>query len=161
MAETRYWLFKSNVKFDTFNTLLECENRTKAWAGVRNFQTRKLIRDDIKVGDRILFYHSSAPLLAVVGTARVVREAYPDYFAWDKSSHFYDPQSDPNDPTWLMVDIQAEQEFARPVTLREIKANPKLQGMMVVKRGMRPSIQPVSKEEWDVIVELGMGGLET
>ena len=157
MAETRYWLFKSNVKYDTFDTLLKSENQTMAWAGVRNYQTRNNIRDEIRLGDRILFYHSSARPLAVVGTARVVREAYPDHTAWDKSSHFYDPKSNPDDPTWLMVDIQAEREFARPITLQEIKANPKLQGMMLVKRGVRLSIQPVSKEDWEVIVGLGTG----
>ena len=157
MAETGYWLFKSNVKYDTFDTLLKSENQTMAWAGVRNYQTRNNIRDEIRLGDRILFYHSSARPLAVVGTARVVREAYPDHTAWDKSSHFYDPKSNPDDPTWLMVDIQAEQEFSRPITLQEIKANPKLQGMMLVKRGVRLSIQPVSREDWDVIVGLGTG----
>ena len=156
MPEPRYWLFKSNVKYDTFDTLLESENRTKAWAGVRNYQACKIIRDEIKVGDRILFYHSSAPLLAVVGMARVVRGAYPDHFAWDRSSEFFDVNSNPTNPTWLMVDIQADQEFARPITLQEIKDNPKLQGMMVVKRGVRLSIQPVDKADWDVIVGLGM-----
>ena len=158
MAETHYWLFKSKVSVDTFDNLLKAQNRTMAWAGVRNAQARNFVRDKIQMGDGVLFYHSSTRHPAVVGTAWVVREAYPDHTAWDKSSHFYDPKSNPDDPTWLMVDIQAEQEFSRPITLQEIKANPKLQGMMLVKRGVRLSIQPVSKEDWDVLIELGMEG---
>ena len=156
MAETRYWVFKSKVSVDTFDKLLNAANRTMAWAGVRNAQARNLIRDKIQTGDGILFYHSSTSRPEVVGTARVVKRAYPDHFAWDATSRFFDPKSNPDSPTWLMVDIQADQEFARPVTLQEIKQNPKLQGMMLVKRGVRLSIQPVTKEDWDEIIALGM-----
>ena len=102
-------------------------------------------------------YHSSTRRPAVVGTAKIVSEPYADYFAWCPSSPFYDPKSNPDAPTWLMVDIQADQEFSRPVTLQEIKQNPKLQGMMLVKRGVRLSIQPVTREDWDEIVGLGTG----
>ena len=115
------------------------------------------MRDEMKAGDGVLFYHSSAKPTAVMGTATIVREAYPDHTAWEEGAKYYDPKSNPDDPTWLMVDIQADQEFARPITLQEIKANPKLQGMMLVKRGVRLSIQPVSKEDWEVIVGLGTG----
>ena len=160
MAETRYWLLKCNVKYDNFDKLLAAENRTMAWMGVRNAQARNLMRDKIEVGDGLLFYHSSTAAPAVMGTARVVSAAYPDYSAWDKSGDFYDPKTDPANPKWLMVDIQADLEFARPVTLREIKAtpHPALQDMMLVQPGNRLSIQPVSKAAWDVIVGLGMGG---
>ena len=160
MAEPGYWLLKCNVKYDTFAKLLAAENKTMPWKGVRNYQIRNLIRDKIRVGDRLLFYHSSTAEPAVMGTARVVSAAYLDYSAWDKSSDFYDPKSDPANPKWLMVDIQADLKFARPVTLREIKASnhPALQGMMLVQPGNRLSIQPVSKAAWDLIVALGMGG---
>ena len=159
MAETRYWLLKCNVKYDTFAKLLAAENRTMAWMGVRNAQARNLMRDKIEVGDGLLFYHSSTAAPAVMGTARVVSAAYPDHSAWDESGDFYDPKTDPDNPKWLMVDIQADLEFARPVTLREIKANPDpaLRDMMLVQPGNRLSIQPVSKAAWDVIVALGMG----
>ena len=160
MAETRYWLLKCNVKYDTFADLLAKDNYTDGWSGVRNHQSRNLMRDEIKVGDQALFYHTSARKREVVGTVTVVRAAYPDPTAWQEGSKFYDPKTDPQNPTWLRVDIQADLEFARPVTLREIKANlhPALQQMMLVQPGNRLSIQPVSKAAWDVIVALGMGG---
>lgn len=162
MAEVRYWLFKSKVSIDTFDRLLAAENKTISWVGVRNARARNYIRDEIKVGDGVLFYHSSPKRPnppEVVGTAWVVRGYYPDYTAFEKGSRFYDCKSDPANPKWLMVDIQANLEFARPVTLREIKASdhPALRGMMLVQPGNRLSIQPVSKEAWAVIVGLGMG----
>ena len=156
MAERRYWLFKSEPTNYSFQDLLGEEDRTAEWDGVRNYQVRNFMRDEMKVGDGVLFYHSSAKPTAVMGTATVVKEAYPDSTAWEPGAKYYDPKSNPDDPTWLMVDIVADQEFNRPVTLQEIKQNPKLQGMMVVKRGVRISIQPVSKEDWDEIIALGM-----
>ncbi|CAI7996956.1 Thymocyte nuclear protein 1 [Geodia barretti] len=158
MAERRYWLFKSEPTNYSFQDLLGEEDRTAEWDGVRNYQVRNFMRDEMKVGDGVLFYHSSAKPTAVMGTATVVKEAYPDSTAWEPGAKYYDPKSNPDDPTWLMVDILADQEFNRPVTLQEIKKNPKLQGMMVVKRGVRISIQPVSKEDWDEIIALGMEG---
>ncbi len=155
MTERRYWLFKSEPSSYSFQDLLNEEDRTAEWDGVRNYQVRNFMRDDMKVGDGVLFYHSSAKPTAVMGTARIVREAYPDSTAWEVGAKYYDPKSNPDAPTWLMVDIQAEQEFARPVTLQEIKGNPKLQDMMLVKRGVRLSIQPVSKADWDEIIALG------
>ena len=157
MAEARYWLFKCNVKYDTFADLLSKGNQPYPWHGVRSYQIRNLIRDEIAVGDRVLFYHSGTTDPAVMGTARVVTAAYPDFSAWDETSPFYAPKSTRDNPIWLMVDIQAELEFARPVTLREIKESdhPALRGMMLVQPGNRLSIQPVSKEAWDVIVEMG------
>ena len=160
MAETRYWLLKCNVKYDTFADLLARDNRTDGWSGVRNHQSRNFMRDEIEVGDKALFYHTGARRREVVGTVTVVRAAYPDPTAWQEGSKFYDPKTDPKNPTWLRVDIQAALKFARPVTLREIKANPHpaLREMMLVQPGNRLSIQPVSKAAWDVIVALGMGG---
>ena len=139
MAEVRYWLFKCNVKFDTFADLMAKRNEPYPWHGVRSYQIRNLIRDEIAVGDEVLFYHSGTTRPAVMGTARVVAEAYPDFSAWDETSPFYDPKSDPANPKWLMVDLQADLEFARPVTLREIKASdhPALRGMMLVQPGNR------------------------
>ena len=160
MAEPGYWLLKCNVKYDKFDDLLAKGNQPYPWHGVRNYQSRNFMRDEIKVGDKALFYHTGARKREVVGTVTVVRAAYPDYSAWDEKSPFHDPSSTPVNPKWLMVDIQADLKFANPVTLREIKASnhPALQGMMLVQPGNRLSIQPVSKAAWDLIVALGMGG---
>lgn len=158
MAEKRYWLFKSEPGNYSFQDLLGEDDKTAEWDGVRNYQVRNFMRDEMKVGDGVLFYHSSAKPTAVMGTATIVREAYPDSTAWEPGAKYYDPKSNPDDPTWLMVDIQADQVFSRPVTLQEIKQNPRLQGMMLVKRGVRLSIQPVDKEDWDEIIGLGMKG---
>ncbi|MFQ6028820.1 MAG: EVE domain-containing protein [Dehalococcoidia bacterium] len=158
MAERRYWIFKSEPGNYSFANLLGEEDQTAEWDGVRNYQVRNFMRDEMKVGDGVLFYHSSSKPTAVMGTAHIVREAYPDHTAWDPKAKYYDPKSDPANPAWLMVDIKADQEFNRPVTLQEIKENPRLQGMMLVRKGMRLSIQPVTEEEWEEIVSLGSEG---
>ncbi len=158
MAERRYWLFKSEPTAYSFSDLLKEPNRTAEWDGVRNYQARNFMRDDMQPGDGVLFYHSSANPMAVVGAARIVRRGYPDSTAWDPSSDHPDPKSTPASPIWYMVDIQADKQFKRPVTLEEIKANPRLKDMLLVRRGMRLSIQPVTKEEWDEIVTMGEQG---
>ena len=155
MAQPRYWLFKSEPTAYSFDNLMKEPDRTAEWDGVRNYQARNFMRDDMKVGDRVLFYHSSAKPLAVVGTATVVREGYPDATAWDLDDRHYDPKSSPGETVWVVVDIRADQEFARPVTLDEIKGNPRLQDMLLIRRGMRLSIQPVTEDEFDEITTLG------
>ena len=155
MAERRYWLFKSEPTAYSFAHLLNEPNQTAEWDGVRNYQVRNFMRDEMKAGDGVLFYHSSAKPLAVVGTARIVSGAYPDSTAFDPAEKHYDPKSNPGNPAWLMVDIQADKQCARQVTLEEIKQNPRLQDMLLVRRGMRLSIQPVTQEEWDEVVSLG------
>ncbi len=155
MAEKKYWLFKSEPTSYSYADLAAEPERTAEWDGVRNYQVRNLMRDEMKVGDGVLFYHSSATPTAVMGTATIVREAYPDSTAWDPADRHFDPKSTPENPAWLMVDIRADREFARPVTLQEIKAHPRLQNMMVARKGLRLSITPVTGEEWDEIVALG------
>ena len=155
MPETKYWLFKSEPGAYSFADLQAETGRTAEWDGVRNYQARNFMRDDMKVGDGILFYHSSSNPTAVIGTATIVREAYPDETAWDPESIHYDPKSTLDNPTWLVVDIQADREFARPVTLAEVKQNPRLESMLLVRRGMRLSIQPVTQDEWEEILALG------
>ncbi len=158
MAERKYWLFKSEPTAYSFSDLLKEPDRTAEWDGVRNYQVRNYMRDEMKEGDGVLFYHSSAKPLAVVGTARIVRESYPDSTAWDPNDKHFDRRSTPDNPVWLMVDIKAEQEFAHPVTLPQIKANPHLQEMLLARRGMRLSIQPVTQQEWEEVVALGAQG---
>jgi predicted RNA-binding protein with PUA-like domain len=155
MAERKYWLFKSEPTAFSFTDLLKESGQTAEWDGVRNYQARNFMRDEMKVGDGVLFYHSSSKPLAVVGAATVVREAYPDHTAWDPADQHYDPKSTPDNPIWFMVEIRAERQFARPITLEELKGNPRLRNMMLLRRGMRLSIQPVTREEWDEIIALG------
>ena len=152
MAERKYWLFKSEPTAYSFNDLSNEENQTAEWDGVRNYQVRNFMRDEMRPGDAVLFYHSSTTPTAVVGTATIVSQAYPDVTAWDPQSNYYDSKSSPDNPAWLVVDIKAEQEFVRPVTLAEIKQNPALAGMLLVRRGMRLSIQPVAQAEYEEIV---------
>ena len=125
------------------------------WDGVRNYQARNMMRDDMKVGDSILFYHSNAKPMAVVGIASVVREGYDDFHALDPDDKHYDPKATPEKPIWSMVDIKGERPLARPVTLAEIKENPKLKDMLLIRKGMRLSIQPITKEEFIEVVSQG------
>jgi predicted RNA-binding protein with PUA-like domain len=155
MAEKKYWLFKSEPGEFSFSDLLAEPDQTAEWDGVRNYQVRNMMRDEMKVGDGVLFYHSSTTPTAVIGTAHIVKEAYPDPTAWTPGDKHFDSRSTPENPVWLMVDIQADKEFSKPVTLQEIKAHPALQNMMVARRGMRLSIQPVVKDEWDELLRLG------
>ena len=154
MAERRYWLLKSEPSSYSFADLMSEPEQTAEWDGVRNFQARNYLRDEIKEGDGVLVYHSSVKPMAVVGTAVVVRGGYPDDTAWDPSSDHPDPKSTPESPIWFMVDIKRETELPRPVTLDEIKATAALQGMSLFKRP-RLSVHPVTPEEWDIILEMG------
>ena len=150
----KYWLFKSEPNAYSYDDLVK--DGVAEWDGVRNFQVRNWLKNDIKVGDKVLFYHSSAKVIGVVGTAEVVRDGYPDHTAWDPASDHPDPKSTPDKPIWYMVDLKAVDRFKRTVTLDELKAVPDLQGMMVTKRGNRFSITPITNDEYDIIVKLGM-----
>lgn len=156
MAEKRYWLMKSEPGAYSFSDLMGEEDSTAEWDGVRNYQARNLMRDEMKAGDGVLFYHSNAKPSAVVGIAAVVREGYPDHTAWEAGSEHPDPKSTPDNPIWYMVDIKGEAAFRRIVPLREIKATPGLENMALVKNS-RLSVQPVTAEEWGIVVGLGMG----
>ena len=155
MSETRYWLFKSEPSAYSFDDLLNEPEQTAEWDGVRNYQARNFMRDEMKVGDKVLFYHSSAKPTAVVGTARIVKEAYPDATAWDPNDKHYDPKSSPGETVWMVVEIQAEAPLPKPVTLVDVKANPKLKDMLLIRKGQRLSIQPMTKDEYDEIVTMG------
>ena len=154
MAKPRYWLFKSEPSSYSYDDLESEDDQTAEWDGVRNYQARNFIRDDMEVGDQVLFYHSNAKPPGVVGIARIVREGYPDTTAWDSNSRYYDPKSDPANPTWMMVDIKADRRLPRFISLNELKANPSLVDMMVTKRGQRLSVQPVKPEEWSEVIAM-------
>ena len=155
MSERSYWLLKSEPTAYSFSDLLGEEDQTAEWDGVRNYQARNTLRDEMKIGDGVFFYHSNAKPTAVVGTAVVVREGYPDHTAWDPLSEHPDPKSTPEKPIWYMVDIKAQTRFSCPVTLSEIKGVSSLENMVLVNRS-RLSVQPVSIEEWEIINEMGM-----
>ena len=156
MTETRCWLMKSEPSDYSFEDLKNEEKQTAEWDGVRNYQARNLLRDEIKVGDKVLYYHSNSKPSAVVGTALVVRDGYPDFTAWDPTAKHPDSKSTEENPIWYMVDIKAEITFQRIVSLKEIKGISELSEMVLVKNS-RLSVQPVAQDEFDLIVKLGNG----
>ncbi|MBK5274056.1 MAG: EVE domain-containing protein [Desulfuromonadales bacterium] len=152
------WLFKTEPGCFSFDDLKNRPDMTEHWDGVRNFQARNFLRDTIRSGDRVLFYHSSIPEPAVVGIAEVVRGGYPDFTALDPDGEHFDPRASVSEPIWYMVDVRYAEPLPRQVTLEQIKNNPLLADMPLVKRS-RLSIQPVTPEEWQII--LALGGIES
>ena len=150
----KYWLLKSEPDVFSLEDLKNCPNQTEPWDGIRNYQARNLMRDEMKVGDQAFFYHSRQAEPAIVGTVRVVREAYPDHTSWDPSSKYFDEKSSPENPRWLMVDVQFESEFSRPVTLKELRSIPELKEMFLLRKGMRLSVQPVTEAEFQLILAI-------
>jgi predicted RNA-binding protein with PUA-like domain len=158
MSERRYWLFKSEPSAYSFTDLINEPGSTAEWDGVRNYTARNYLRDEIGAGDGVLFYHSGKNPVAVVGTAVVARAGYPDPTGLDPESPKFDAKSSPDNPRWFMVDIRAEGALQRPVTLEEIRGTPGLETMVLVSGlGGRLSVQPVTAEEWEIIVRLGSG----
>ena len=151
----KYWLFKSEPSEFSIQDLANAKRKTTFWDGVRNYQARNFLRDEIKVGDRVLYYHSNADPSAVVGVAKVVREGYPDHTAWDPNDKHYDEKSSADNPRWFMVDIQLETIFKRPMPLPELREIKSLKNMELLRKGSRLSVQPVRKSEFDRIVKLG------
>ena len=151
----KFWLFKSEPGEFSWVDLKNSKNQTTFWDGVRNYQARNFLRDEIKQGDGVLFYQSSTDPLAVVGYCEVVKESYADHTQFDSSNDHFDPKANPKNPTWFMVDIKLAKEFKNPVTLDSIKANPKLKSMKLIQRGQRLSIQPVTQAQWDEILKMG------
>lgn len=149
-GEKRYWLVKSEPDVFSFDDLLRLPGKTTHWNGVRNFVARNFLRDGMKLGDRVFFYHSGVQPPAIVGICEVVREGYPDDSAFDASSEGYDEKSDRARPTWFMVDLRAVAQFTRPVTLPALKARPELAAMALLRIG-RLSVTPVTSREWETI----------
>ena len=133
--------------------LAQSPKQTTCWDGVRNYQARNFMRA-MAAGDRVLFYHSNAEPPAVVGVAEVVRTAYPDATQFDKTSHHYDPTSALSAPRWDMVDIQYRQTFKRSLSLDQLRQEPKLKGMVLLQKGSRLSVQPVTEAEWAIVLKL-------
>ena len=153
----RYWLFKSDP--DTFGLadLERSPDQTTCWDGVRNYQARNMLRDEIRRGDGVLFYHSQIKPPSVVATARVVRAGYPDPTQFDPREPGHDAKSSPDDPRWYAVDIRLDRRLRRPVELPAMRDAAGLDEMVLLRKGSRLSIQPVTKEEWSIILRLGRG----
>jgi predicted RNA-binding protein with PUA-like domain len=152
----RYWLMKCEP--ETYSIAdLERDGKT-IWEGVRNYQSRNFLRDDVQAGDGVLFYASNADPAGVTGLATVARAGYPDPFAWKKGSDYFDAASTPENPVWYAVDLAFAERFPGVVPLDELKATRGLEKMMVTQRGARLSIQPVTAKEWEIVVRLGRAG---
>jgi len=146
------WLMKSEPSCFSIDDLKK--KKRDAWSGVRNYQARNFMRDDMKVGDKVLFYHSSCNVPAVVGIAKVCKTAHPDNSALDPKDEHFDPKHKIEKPIWFCVDVEFVEKFKEPVTLDMIKFNPKLKGIMVTERGSRLSIQPVSEKHYVEILKM-------
>jgi predicted RNA-binding protein with PUA-like domain len=147
-----YWLFKSEPDCYSIDDLQKDE--TEHWDGIRNYQARNMLRDDVKKGDQVLFYHSSCAVPAVVGLSEVVKEGYPDHTAFDPKSEHPDPKSHPENPRWFMVDIKFKEKFNTPVPLSQIKDMSEFSGMKLVQRGNRLSIMPLDKEHFELLCQI-------
>ncbi|WP_020209418.1 EVE domain-containing protein [Gilvimarinus chinensis] len=148
-----YWLFKSEPDCYSIDDLAREPKQTARWDGIRNYQARNLLRDEVALGDEVLFYHSRCKHIGIVGTASVVKTAYPDPQQYLPESPYFDPKATPGQPRWFCVDITLNERFKTPVLLSTIKEIQQLEEMTLLKQG-RLSIQPVTQEQWQTIIEL-------
>ncbi len=146
----KHWLFKTEPHVFSIENLESSANKTTRWDGVRNYQARNLLRDEIKVGDDVFVYHSQCKIPGIVGLAKVVKAAYPDPAQFNPESDYFDPKADADNPRWFCVDIQHQKTFAKVIPLQELKQNPDLHDMVLLKQG-RLSVQPVTAEQAAVI----------
>ena len=149
-----YWLMKSEPEAFSIDDLAKKTSQTEPWDGVRNYQARNMLRDQMKKGDLAFFYHSNCTPPGIVGIVEIVKEGYPDFSAFEANSKYYDPASKPDNPRWFMVDVKFKQKFNRLISLDELKQQPELQEMQLLKKGNRLSILPITSEQWDLIVNL-------
>lgn len=150
----KYWLMKSEPDVFGIDHLTKLPQKTDHWDGIRNYQVRNMMRDEMKKGDEAFFYHSNCKEPGIVGVMKVVKEAYPDFTAFEPNQKYYDPKSDPDNPRWFMVDMKLFRKFKRVITLHELKNCKPLVEMLILRRGNRLSVTPVSKKHWDYILKL-------
>ncbi len=153
-TQRRYWLMKSEPNVYSFDDLLSEPDGRTPWDSIRNYQARNFMRDDMRIGDLVLFYHSNAKPPGVAGLAVVASEPYPDPTQFDPNHKYHDPKSTPDQPRWILVDVAPFDRLPRFVSLDELKSNPKLAEMQVCQRGSRLSIQPVKPEEWREVLKM-------
>ncbi len=147
----QYWLMKSEPNEFSIDDLKGRPNKTEPWDGVRNYQARNMMRDQMRIGDKVFFYHSNCEVPGIVGIAKVASKPYADFTAFDKKDKHYDPKSDPENPRWFLVDVQYVKKFKRTVSLAEMKQCEALQDMPLVRKGNRLSIMPVTEQQWHCI----------
>lgn len=151
----KYWLIKSEPEEFSIDDLRKCPGKRDRWDGVRNYQARNMMRDEMKVGDPVFFYHSNCDVPGIVGIAEVVREGYPDMSAFDPNDKHYDPKSDPDNPRWIHVDVGFVRKLKRTISLAELKERAsELGDFALTRRGNRLSVMPVTKEQWDRILAM-------
>lgn len=149
----QYWLVKSEPDTFSWDDLEKAKNKTTSWDGVRNYQARNFIKA-MKKGDLVFFYHSVKKPTSIIGIVEVVKEAYVDHTQFDNTNKYYDEGSNLENPRWFMNDFKAKKRFSRPITLDELKNVSGLENMFLLKKGSRLSVQPVTSEEWNIIVNL-------
>ena len=149
-----YWLMKSEPDVFGVDDLMKAAGKTDTWDGVRNYQARNMMRDEMKKGDLVFFYHSNCKQPGIAGIMKIVREGYPDHTAFDPDEKYYDPKSDPDNPRWYMVDVKHVRKLKQVITLTELKTHAQLSDLPLVRRGNRLSIMPVTKKQWDFILSL-------
>ncbi len=150
----KYWLMKTEPDTFSIQDLYNSKNHTTSWEGVRNYQARNFMRDQMKKGDLILIYHSSCKTPGIVGLASVTQESHPDRTALDPNSNYYDPKATAENPRWYLVDVKWKETFNKTISLKTLKANLKLQEMKLVQKGCRLSVMPVTKNEFNLILEM-------
>lgn len=149
-----YWLLKSEPECFSIDDLAKRPKQTAHWDGVRNFQVRNMLRDEMKIGDLGFFYHSSCTPPGIAGVIKIVRAGYPDFTAWDIKSDHYDVKSTPEKPIWYMVDVKLVEKFSHFIPLDELKKQSKLHDMLILRKGNRLSITRLTKEEWNTILKM-------
>ena len=151
-----YWLMKNEPLEFSIEDLYRRPNKTEPWDGVRNYQARNMMREQMKVGDQAFFYHSNCEIPGVVGIMKINSQSYPDPTAFDRQDVHYDPKSDPDNPRWYLVDVKYVRKLKRTIALSELRkySTSKLKDLIILRRGNRLSITPVSKKEWDFILSL-------
>ena len=150
----QFWLMKSEPGEFSIDDLRQRPKGTERWDGVRNYQVRNMMRDGMKKGDLVFFYHSSCEVPGIVGIARIAREAYPDPTAFDPEHVHFDPKSKPDNPAWLMVDVKFVRKLKRTIELKELKDRHELDGFSLIRKGNRLSVNPVTQSQWDFILSL-------
>ena len=151
----KYWLMKSEPDVFGIDDLMKMPGKTEHWDGIRNYQARNMMRDEMKKGDQVFFYHSNAKEIGIVGIMKIVKEAYPDHTAFDPESKYYDSKSNPDNPRWFMVDVKHVRKFKNTITLDELKKHAaRLGDMVLLRKGNRLSITPITEKQWNYILKL-------
>lgn len=150
----QHWLMKSEPDVFGIDDLYTMPKKTEHWDGIRNYQVRNMMRDDMQVGDLALFYHSNCKPPGIAGVMQIVKTAYPDFTAFDPECKYFDPKSNPDNPRWVMVDVKFKKKFKRFIALEELRQQPGLESMRILQKGSRLSITPIAEKEWDIILAM-------